>query len=61
MNHNNAIKKISKREKIDIPNDYVVYLQELDFDIEINKDPISFSQVINSDEFDKLLSTMKDG
>lgn len=39
------IKKIYKRKKIKISSDFVMYLQE--FDIEVEKDPKSFLQVIN--------------
>ncbi len=38
----------------------MVYLQESDFNIGINKDPVSFSQDIKSNESDKWLDAMKD-
>jgi len=36
-----------------ISDDYVVYLKESDFDIGINKDPVSFSQAVKSDDSNK--------
>ena len=40
-------------------DDYVVYLQESDFDCGIDKDPVSFSQAINSDDSGKWIDAMK--
>ena len=51
--------RISQRERRStIPNDYMVYLQESDFDIKINEDPVS--QAINSAKYDKWIDAMKD-
>ncbi|GJZ97000.1 retrovirus-related pol polyprotein from transposon TNT 1-94 [Tanacetum coccineum] len=36
--------------KLAIPDDYIVYLQETDFDIGIDNDPVSFSQAIKGDK-----------
>ncbi len=41
----NEPKTVPLRKSV-ISNDYVIYLQESDFDIGINKDPILFSQAI---------------
>jgi len=43
-----------------ISDDYVIYLQESDFDIGINKDPVSFSQAIESTESDKWIDAMNE-
>ena len=51
----------SQREKRSaIPNDYVIYLQESDFDLGIDKDPVSFSQAIESPESIKWIDAMKE-
>jgi len=42
-----AILRRSERQRIPaISYDYVVYLQELDFDLGIDEDPVSFSQAM---------------
>ena len=38
----------------------MIYLHESDFDIGINKDLISFSQVIKSNESDKWINAMNE-
>ena len=38
----------------------MVYLQELDYDCGIDNNPVSFSQAINSDKFDKWIDAMKE-
>ena len=38
----------------------IYYLLESDFDISINKDPVSFSQAIESNESNKWIDAMKD-
>ena len=43
-----------------ILNNYLVYLQESDFDCGIDEDPVSFSQAINSDKSDKWINAMKE-
>ena len=40
------LRRSQRDRKYEIYDDYVVYLQESDFDIGINKDPVSFSQAI---------------
>ena len=37
------LRRSKKERRSDISNDYVIYLQESNFDIGINKDPVSFS------------------
>ena len=56
-----AVLSRSQRErKPAIPDDYMVYLQEFDFDIRINQDPVSFSQAINSDDSTKWANAIKE-
>ena len=43
-----------------ISDDYLVYLQESDFDSGIDEDPVFFSQAINSDKSDKWINAMKE-
>ena len=43
-----------------ISDEYVVYLQESDFDLEIDEDPISFSQAMESVNSDRWLDAMKE-
>ena len=43
-----------------ILDDYIVYLQEHEFDMGLEDDPISFSQVKQSVNSHKLIETMKD-
>jgi transposase InsO family protein len=43
-----------------ISDDYVVYLQEFDFDIGTCKDPVSFSQAIESNDSAKWINAMND-
>ena len=52
--------RISQREKkYVISDDYVVYLQELENDLSIVNDPVSFSEAINGNNSDKWLDVMK--
>ena len=46
--------------RLAISDDYVVYLQESNFDIGINKDPVSFSKVIESDNSSKWIDTINE-
>ena len=43
-----------------IYDDYVVYLQESDYDIGIKRDPLSFSQAIESNDSEKWYDAMKE-
>ena len=56
-----VVRRSQRERKSTIPNDYMVYLQESDFDIGINEDLVSYSQAINNVKFDKLIDAMKDG
>ena len=53
--------RISQRERRPaITNDYVVYLQDSDFGIGIRKDPVSFSQAMESDDSSKWMEAMNE-
>jgi len=55
-----VLRRSQREKRYDISNDYVVYLQELENDLSIDNDPVSFSEAMNSDNFDKWLDAMKD-
>ncbi|RVW93925.1 Retrovirus-related Pol polyprotein from transposon TNT 1-94 [Vitis vinifera] len=44
------LRRSERERRPAITDDYVVYLQESDFDIGIRKDPVSFSQAMESDD-----------
>ena len=54
------LRRSQRERRPAITNDYVVYLQESDFDIGIRKDPISFSQAMESDDSSKLMEAMNE-
>ena len=47
------LRRSQRERRHAITDDYVVYLQESDFDIGIRKDPVSFSQAMESDDSSK--------
>ena len=49
--HEVAPRRSRRQRRAAISNDYVVYLQESEFDLGIDKDPVSFSQAIESANF----------
>ena len=55
-----ALSKPVRVRKPAISDDYLVYLQESDFDYGIDENPVSFSQAINSDKSDKWINAMKE-
>ena len=55
-----ALNKPVRARRLAIPDDYVVYLQESDFDCGIDEDPVSFSQAINNDMSNKWIDAMKE-
>ena len=55
-----TLNKPVKVRKSAISDDYVVYLQESDYDCGIDNDFVLFSQAINSDKSDKLIDAMKE-
>ena len=55
-----ALRRSQRERRFAISDEYVVYLQESNFDIESSKDPISFSQALESVDSIKWMNTMKD-
>jgi hypothetical protein len=55
-----ALRRSQRERRSAISDEYVVYLQKSDFDIGSNKDPISFSQALESVDSTKWMSSMKD-
>ncbi|KAM1019856.1 hypothetical protein ACFX2I_041197 [Malus domestica] len=55
-----ALRRSQGERKRAISDDYVVYLQESDVDIGINKDPVSFSQAVNCIGSSKWIDAMND-
>ena len=55
-----ALSKPVRVRRPAISDDYLVYLQESDFDYGIDEDPVSFSQAINNDKSDKWINAMKE-
>jgi hypothetical protein len=55
-----ALRRSQRERRSAISDEYVVYLQESDFDIGSSKDPISFSQVLESVDSTKWMNAMKD-
>ena len=55
-----ALRRSQREKRLAISNDYVVYLHETKIDLSINgNDPVSFSQVVSCDNFEKWLNAMK--
>jgi hypothetical protein len=55
-----VLRRSQMDKKSTISDDYVVYLQESDFDIGTCMDPISFSQAIESNDSAKWINSMND-
>ena len=56
-----ALRRSQRERRSAILNDYVVYLQETKTDLRINdNDPVSFSQAVSYDNFEKWLNIMKE-
>lgn len=53
-------RRSSRTKRSAIPSDYVVYLQESDYDIGLKKDPISFSQAMNQENSSLWYDAMKE-
>ena len=54
-NHNNDTEseilwRSTRNRRLTILNDYIVYLQECDYDIRMKDDTVSFKDAINSDD-----------
>ena len=54
------LRKSTRERRSTILDDYVVYLQEHEFDMGLEDDPISVSQVKQSSNFEKWIEAMKD-
>jgi phosphopentomutase len=55
-----ALRRSQRERRFAISDEYVVYLQEFDFDIGSSKDPISFSQALESVDSTKWMNAIKD-
>ncbi|GJU31326.1 hypothetical protein Tco_1174915 [Tanacetum coccineum] len=55
-----ALNKPARVRKPVVPDEYIVYLQETDFDIGIDNDPVSFSQAIKGDKSEMWIDAMKE-
>jgi hypothetical protein len=55
-----ALRRSQRERRSVISDDYVVYLQESDFDIGTSKDPVSFSQAIEGNNTVKWIDAMND-
>ena len=55
-----TLRRSTRERKSKISNDYVVYLQEHEFDMDLEDDPISVSQVKQSSDSKKWIEAMKD-
>ena len=54
------LRRSQRERRPAITDDYVVYLQESDFDIGIRKDPVLFSQAMESDDSSKWMEAMNE-
>ena len=55
-----ALRRSQRERRLVISNDYAVYIHETKTDLSINdNDPISFSQAVSCDNFEKRLNSMK--
>ncbi|RVW95033.1 Retrovirus-related Pol polyprotein from transposon TNT 1-94 [Vitis vinifera] len=59
-NVDSTLRRSTRVRKPAISSDYVVYLQELDYDIEVENDPEKFSQAISCKESNLWYDAMKD-
>ena len=55
-----VLRRSQRERRSAISDEYVIYLQESDFDIGLSKDPISFSQALESVDSTKWENVMKD-
>ncbi|RYE20332.1 MAG: transposase, partial [Sphingobacteriaceae bacterium] len=55
-----ALRRSVRERRSAISDDYVVYLQESEYDLGIDNDPVSFSQAIESENSIKWLDAMKE-
>ena len=59
-NVDSTLRRSTREKKLAIPSDYVVYLQESDFNVGVVNDPETFSQAISCIELDLWFNVMKD-
>ena len=55
-----TLRRSQRERRPAITDDYVVYLQESDYDIGTSKDLVSFSQAISCSDSDKWIDVMND-
>ena len=55
-----ALRRSQREMRSAISDEYVVHVQDFDFDIRLSKDPVSFSQAFESVDSIKWLNVMKD-
>ena len=55
-----TLRRSQRERRPAISDDYVVYLQESDYDIGTSKDSVSFSQAISCSDSDKWIDAMND-
>ena len=55
-----ALRRSQRERRSAISDNYVFYLQESDFDVGMCKDPVSFSQAIESNDSPKWIDAMND-
>ena len=55
-----TLRRSTRVRKSSIPNDYIVYLQELDYNIGAENDPETFSQAMSSKESNSWYNAMKE-
>ncbi|KAL0298745.1 UNVERIFIED_CONTAM: Retrovirus-related Pol polyprotein from transposon TNT 1-94 [Sesamum radiatum] len=60
QDENVEVRRSSRVKKSTISSDYIVYLQETDFDIGLENDTTSFSQAISSENFNLWHNAMKE-
>ena len=55
-----TLRRSQREHRPAISDDYVVYLQESDYNIGTSKDLVSFSQAIGCSDYDKWIDAMND-
>jgi hypothetical protein len=55
-----ALRRSQREKRSAISDDYLVYLQESDYALGTSKDPVSFSQAIESSDFEKWINAIND-
>ena len=55
-----ALRRSQRSKRSAISDDYIVYLQESDFDIDVKEDLVTFSQAIKGDDLNKWIDAMQE-